>query len=46
MRTVFYGFSGWLRMQQHDRDELRAVDTAITIVGTLLAAIGWVLLWH
>ncbi len=46
MRTVLHGFSGWLRMQQHDRDELRFVDTAITLIGTLLAAIGWVMLQH
>ena len=46
MRTVLHGFSGWLRMQQHARDGLRIVDTAITVTGTLLVAIGWVMLQH
>ena len=44
MRAIVSGFSGWVRMQDGRSESMRAVDTAITVVGTLLAATTWAIL--
>ena len=44
MRTMMMGFSGWARMRKTQNESIRVVDTAITVVGTLLVAVTWVLL--
>jgi hypothetical protein len=46
MRTMMTGFSGWVRMQDRRSESLKLVDTAITIVATLLAAVTWAMLHH
>jgi hypothetical protein len=46
MRTMMTGFSGWVRMQDGRSEGLRVVDTAITVVATLLAAVTWAMLHH
>ena len=43
MRTLVAGFSGWARMRG-ETGELRRVDTAITITGTLLLVLTWAML--
>jgi hypothetical protein len=44
MRTMITGFSGWVKMQQTRNESIRTVDTALTVVGTLLVAVTIVLL--
>ena len=44
MRTMMTGFSGWVRMQESKSESIRVVDTALTVVGTLLVAVTWVML--
>lgn len=44
MRTMILGFSGWARMRKEQSESIRVVDTALTVVGTLLVAVTWVLL--
>lgn len=44
MRTMISGFSGWARMEKTQNDRLRVVDTALTVVGTLLVAVTYALL--
>ena len=44
MRAIVTGFSGWVRMQEGRSQSLRVVDTAITVVGTLLVATTWAML--
>ena len=44
MRAIFTGFSGWVRMQDGRSESLKTVDTAITVVGTLLVATTWAML--
>jgi hypothetical protein len=46
MRTMIAGLSGWVRMQDGRSESIRVVDTAITIVATLLAAVTWAMLHH
>lgn len=46
MRTVMLGLSGWARLQQQKSEHIRVVDTAITVVVTLLLALTWVILRH
>jgi hypothetical protein len=46
MRSVINGFSGWARMSHSDNESLRAVDAAITVVGTLLVALAWAMVKH
>ena len=46
MRTVINGFSGWARMQHTDKDSVQIVDAAITIIGTALVAVAWVMVRH
>lgn len=44
MRNIVSGLSGWVRMQDGRSEQLKTVDTAITVAGTLLIAITWVML--
>ncbi len=44
MRDIVSGFSGWVRMQDGRNESIKVVDTAITVVGTLLVATTWALL--
>jgi hypothetical protein len=46
MRSMMTGFSGWVRMQDGRSESLKLVDTAITVVATLLAAVTWAMLHH
>lgn len=43
MRTMMIGFSGWARMEKTQNEELKIVDTALTVVGTLLVAVTFAL---
>ena len=44
MRTMITGFSGYIKMRQTNNESIRVVDTALTIIGTLLVAVTWVML--
>ena len=44
MRAIVTGFSGWVRMQEGRSESIKVVDTAITVVGTLLVATTWAIL--
>jgi hypothetical protein len=46
MRMMINGFSGWARMRNDQNENVRVVDTAITVVGTLLAALAFAILRH
>jgi len=46
MRAMIAGFSGWVRMQDGRSDALRVMDTALTVVATLLAVTTYVVLHH
>jgi hypothetical protein len=46
MRTMMAGFSGWVKMQDGRNESLKVLDTAITVVATLLAAVTWAMLHH
>ncbi len=46
MRTMIAGLSGWVRMQDGRSESVKVVDTAITVVATLLAAVTWAMLHH
>jgi len=46
MRTVINGLSGWARMQHSNNQSVQVVDTAITVIGTLLVALAWVMVRH
>jgi len=41
MRIMLEGFKGWARMRDVNNESLRVIDTAITVVGTLIVAITW-----
>lgn len=44
MRMILAGFSGWVRMRGTKNESLKVVDTAITVVATLLVAVTWTVL--
>ena len=44
MRTMLSGFTGYVTMRNTKNEEIRVVDTALTVVGTLLVAVTWVML--
>ena len=44
MRDIVTGFSGWVRMQDGRSESITGIDTAITVVGTLLIATTWAIL--
>ena len=43
MRMMWTGFAGWARMGKSANETMRVTDTAITVVGTLLVAVTWVM---
>ena len=46
MRTMIMGFSGWVRMQDHKNESVKVLDTALTVLATLIAATTWAMLHH
>jgi len=44
MRIILSGFTGWMKMQDTKNESLKVVDTAITVVATLLVAVTWTVL--
>ena len=44
MRMILSGFTGWVKMQDTKNQSLKVVDTAITVVATLLIAVTWTVL--
>ncbi len=44
MRTMLIGLSGWARMQDGRNEAMKVIDTAITVVATLMVAVTWVVL--
>ena len=44
MRMMLNGFSAWARMQHGHNENIRVVDTAITVVGTLLVALAFAMI--
>lgn len=44
MRLMLSGFSGWARMGRPRSEQVRTVDTALTVIATLAAAVTWALL--
>jgi hypothetical protein len=43
MRMIVHGFSGWARMQYSENESIRLIDAAITVVGTMLLALAWMM---
>ena len=46
VNTMIDSFASWARMERENDEEIRHVDTAITVVGTLLVATTWALIQH
>jgi hypothetical protein len=46
MRTMMTGFTGWVKMQGERSESARVVDTALTVVATLLVVTTWAVLHH
>jgi hypothetical protein len=46
MQTIVEGFMSWLDVQSTRTHSARTVDTAITVVATLLIATTWAVLHH
>jgi len=44
MRMMFSGLSGWARMKNTTNESLKLIDTAITVVATLMVATTWAIL--
>ncbi len=44
MHAIITGLSGYVRMKEGRSESIRVVDTAITVVGTLLLATTWAIL--
>jgi hypothetical protein len=44
MKAMIAGFSGWARMDEKRNERVKAVDTGITVVGTLLLAVTYMLI--
>ncbi len=44
MRMMLSGFTGWMRMDGERSASVRATDTALTVVGTLMVAAAWAML--
>ena len=43
MRAIVNGFTGWARMERSDSESVQVLDAAITVLGTLLVALAWVM---
>ncbi len=41
MRTMISGLAGWAQMKNSKNESLKVLDTAITVVATLLVAVTW-----
>jgi len=41
---MFSGLSGWARMKNTTNESLKLIDTAITVVATLMVATTWAIL--
>ena len=46
MRTMATGFTGWVKMQGTRSESVKVLDTALTVVATLLVATTWAMLQH
>ena len=46
MRTMMTGLTGWAKMQDGRSESVKLVDTAITVIATLLTAVTWAMLHH
>ena len=44
MKTIIAGITGWASIGRTRSEELRTVDTGLTVLGTLLIAVTLVLL--
>ena len=44
MRMMMPGLTGWASMQKTDNESVRVMDTALTVVATLLVAVTWAML--
>ncbi len=44
MQTMIAGLKGWAKMQDTNNEALKVMDTAITVVATLLVAVTWAVL--
>jgi len=44
LRTLMIGFVGWAKMRKTNNASIRVVDTALTVVGTLMVAVTWAML--
>jgi hypothetical protein len=44
MKMMMAGMSGWARFENTDKASVKAVDMAITVVGTVLLAVTYVLI--
>jgi hypothetical protein len=40
------GFSGWVLMRSGKHEAIKTIDTAITVVATLLVATTWAVIQH
>ena len=43
MRLMMTGLAGYVKFRKSGNENVRVVDTAITVVGTLAVAVTWVL---
>ncbi len=44
MRNMMIGLSGWAKMQDGRNEAIKVLDTAITVVATLMVAVTYVAL--
>ena len=44
MQNMIEGLKGWAKMQHTNNEGLKVMDTAITVVATLLIAVTWAVL--
>ena len=44
MKMMFAGLSGWARLENNRSESVKAVDTGITVVGTVLLAVTYMLI--
>jgi hypothetical protein len=46
MHNVIAGFAGWFKMQNNRNESVQVLDTALTVVATLLVATTWAIVRH
>ena len=44
MKMMIAGLAGWARFEDQDNESVKAVDTMITVVGTVFLAVTYMLL--